>query len=216
MEDILIIGCGGHAKSVCDSIIGCSNYHVAGFIDCTKNEQFIYRNSFCIGSDDDLERLFQSGIRNAFVGIGYLGKSDIRQKIYERLLKIGYTLPIIIDSTAIISEDVVLGEGTFIGKGAIVNTGVKVDYMSIINSGSIIEHDCVIGAYSHVAVGACLCGNVVIGKNCFIGANATVIQDKMIGSNTIIGAGTVIYSNIDKNMKVVNERVYHKSEINQT
>ena len=191
MEQILILGSGGHTASLVDILERGDTYKIAGYV---VNEQ----TASCsieypvIGTDDDLVDLYRSGIRNAAIGVGYLGKSDLREKLYERLKKIGFELPVICDPSAIVSDHVKIGEGTAIGKGAIINAGVEIGKMCIINTGAIIEHDCIVEDFSHISVGSVLCGNVQIGEAAFVGANATVIQGRRIGHHCIIGAGTTV------------------------
>lgn len=197
-EKILLLGMGGHAKSVVDSIESDDYYEIIGFVD-NKKTGLGYKNYPILGTDKELEVYYKKGIKNAFITIGFMGKGTIRDSIYYQLKKIGYQLPIIIDKTAICASDIKIEEGTFIGKKAVVNSGVKIEKMVIINSGAIIEHECHIEAFSHIAVGGVLCGNCHIGKHTLIGANATVIQERKIGEDVIIGAGSVVIRNIPSN-----------------
>ena len=199
MENIILLGIGGHAHSVVDSIESDGKYSVCGFLDRKEREGEQYREYKVIGTDDMLEYYFKKGIKNAFVTVGYLGKGDIRNRLYKQLKEVGFNLPTIVDRTAVIAKDVVLGEGTFIGKKTVVNSATEIGKMCIINTGAIIEHDCAVKNFSHVSVGSILCGNVRIGEESFIGANATVIQGKMIGDKCIIGAGMTIRKNIADN-----------------
>lgn len=198
MDKIMILGNGGHARSVVDAIIREGKYQIEGYI---VNEQLDAGSIDypIIGTDSDLPTLYQSGIKNAVVGVGYLGKSDLRERLYERLKSIGFCIPIICDPSAIVSEHVKLGEGTFIGKRAIINAGSEIEKMCIINTGAIIEHDCVVEAFTHISVGSVLCGNVHVGGASFVGANATVIQGKRLGNHCIIGAGTTVRKNVKDN-----------------
>ena len=196
MEKIVLLGCGGHAKSVADAILQGNSYEIAGFVDTVKNDEFVYRGIRVIGSDDDLQTLYDTGIHHACICVGYLGHGNIRNILYEKLKNIGFTLPSIIDPSAILAADVEVGEGSFIGKGAIVNSNACIGKMCIINSGAIIEHDCIVGDFSHISVASILCGGVNVGNASFIGANSTVIQEKTIGQNCVIGAGTVVRKNV--------------------
>lgn len=191
MEKIVLIGCGGHAKSIVDSIEAQGMYEIAGFIAEELNSDFEYRGYKIIGTDADLAALFNRGIKNAFVCIGYMGKGNVRQKLYNTLKQIGYSIPVVIDPTAILAKDVWIEEGTFVGKRAVVNSGASVGKMVIINTGAIVEHDCKIDDYTHIAVNATICGAAHIGQSCLIGAGATVIQEVKIGNKVILGAGSV-------------------------
>lgn len=196
MDKIVLLGCGGHAKSVADAILQGNSYEIAGFIDAMKNEEFVYRGIRVIGCDDDLQALYNMGIHHACICVGYLGHGNIRNILYENLKSIGFTLPVIIDPSTVLAADVNVGEGSFIGKGAIVNANASIGKMCIINSGAIIEHDCIVDDFSHISVASILCGGVNVGRASFIGANSTVIQEKTIGQNCIIGAGTVVRKNV--------------------
>lgn len=202
MEKILLLGYGGHAKSVIDTIESAGQYQIAGVVDVAVSE-VNYRGYNVIGCDDDLEEIYKSGIKNACVCVGYLGKGNARNRLYEKLKSIGYNLPVIIDPTAIVAKDAVIGEGTFVGKHAVINSNACVEKMCIINSGAIVEHDCKIGEFSHIAVSAVLCGEVKTGANVFIGANATAIQCVHIGDNVIAGAAATMLADVPDNRRVV-------------
>ena len=201
-EKIVLLGSGGHAKSIIDSIDGSDSYEIVGILDIPDKQSFNYRGYEIIGTDDELESLFDNGVTYAFISIGFLGKEKLRERLYEILKKIGFKIPIIIDNTAIIAGDAVLGEGTFVGKGAIISANVNIGKMCIINSGSIVEHESEIGDFSHVAIGAVLCGAVKIGSRCFVGANSTIIQGITTGNNVEIGAGSVVLRDVNSNATI--------------
>ena len=192
MEDIVIIGYGGHAKSVADSIRRQGLYNIVGYTDIEDADcQYEY-----LGQDEELDSIYNKGTHNAVIGIGYMGNSSVRDNIFEKATKIGYRWPIIVDPSSVISEDAEIGEGTFIGKNAVVNAGSVIGNNCIINTGAIVEHDNCIGDYSHIAVGTTLCGNVTIGSHVLIGAGATVIQGVIIGDNCIVGANSTVLNNL--------------------
>ena len=199
MEKIVILGMGGHARSLADVLERQQAYEIAGYVvnDASSvNEGCPYP---ILGNDSDLERIYQSGITNAAVGVGYLGKSDVRERLWAVLERIGFRLPVVCDPSAIVSDSAQVGEGSFIGKGAIVNANASVGKMCIVNTGAILEHDCQVGDFSHISVGTVLCGEVTIGKSVFVGANATVVQCLSIGDGSVVGAGTTIRKNVKAN-----------------
>lgn len=209
MKKIVTIGGGGHALSVIDSVISVGEYIIAGYTDPVDRENgYKY-----LGMDDSLDSLFEQGIQNAVVGLGYLGNCDTRDRVYEILKTIGFNLPSIVDGSAtvsgysyasekgtyvegdeaeILSNRTEIGEGTFIGKSSVVNAGATIGKMCIINTGTIIEHNCWVGDFTHIAVGATICGNVKVGDHTLVGAGTTVLQGVEIGMNCVIGAGATI------------------------
>lgn len=200
MEDIILLGLGGHAHSVVDSIEQTGRYNIIGFLDTEEMQGKHFRDYTVLGTDDALKKFYDSGIRNAFVTIGFMGHGNIRNRLYKQLKDIGYTVPAIIDSTAVISESAVFEDGIFVGKNAVINANARIGKMCIVNTGAIVEHDCKIGRFSHIAVGSMLCGGVSVGEQTLIGANATVIQERKIGNCCIIGAGTIVNKDIQDNV----------------
>lgn len=82
MEKIIILGNGGHAKSIVDAMEKSGRHDVIGYV--TNIDTLHDRTKYpVIGNDDDLEKIFQSGIRNAVIGVGYLGKSELRENYIE-------------------------------------------------------------------------------------------------------------------------------------
>lgn len=199
MEDIVLIGGGGHALSVADAIINGKSYDIIGYTD-VSDAHIPLRY---LGTDDILESLCKKGLINAAITVGYLGKNSIRDRLYHMAKQAGFRLPQIIDPSAVISESVDVGEGVFIGKNAVVNGGTQIGKMCIINTGAIVEHNNQIGEYSHIAVGAVLCGDIRVGEYAFVGANSTIIQGVHIGINAIIGAGSVVISDVPDNARAV-------------
>lgn len=197
MEKIIVLGMGGHAESLVDAIESQQLYEVAGYVVNENNVSETIKKYPVIGKDEDLQKIFHSGIKNAAVGVGYLGKSDVRERLWAILKEIGYHLPVICDTSAVLAKDVKFAEGSFIGKGAIINTNVSIGKMCIINTGAIVEHDCHVDDFSHISVGTVLCGGVTVGKAAFVGANATVIQGISIGNRSIVGAGMVVRKNVE-------------------
>ena len=191
MKKIVLIGGGGHAKSVVDTLDAAGEYEIAGFVD-RQARTYGYRGYEVIGSDEDLGRLYDAGIHYAFLAIGFLGKSRVRDQCIQKLRDIGFQIPVVIDPSAVVARDARIEEGVFIGKRAVVNAAAFVGKHAILNTGAIVEHDCVVGAYSHVAVSSVLCGNVTLGSHCLIGAGSIILQGVQIGEDVRVGAGSTI------------------------
>jgi len=201
MEKMILVGGGGHCKSIIDSINGLKKFEIVGIVD-KKHKQGIGLGIDIIGSDEDLNSLYRSGIKNAFIGVGSIGNPNIRIELYNLLKNLGYGFPTIIDKTAIVSSRAIIEDGVFIGKGAIINVNAVIEKQCIINSGAIVEHDCKINEFVHLAPGVTLSGGIYIGKRTHIGTNSTIIQNINVGNDVIVGAGSVIIKNIKDGAKV--------------
>lgn len=195
MDKIILIGFGGHARSVIDCIEKAGQYEVVGYTDHVQNTE--YRDYRYLGNDDVLQQYYDQGIRHAFISVGYMGKSDLRSRLYKKVKEIGYALPVVTDPSAQLAGDVRVGEGSFVGKNAVINANARIGKMCIVNTGAIVEHDCIADDFSHISVGSVLCGHVRVGTGSFVGANATLIQERVIGKNCIVAAGAVVRRNLD-------------------
>ena len=201
LQDIIIVGFGGHGKSVADTIERTGKYNIIGYTDVKSVQKDKYHY---LGTDDvlleDADRFTHAKLA---IGLGYMGHGQIRERLFRQLTLAGYDFPVIIDPSAIVSKEASIGRGSFVGKGAIINAEAQIGEMCIINSGSIVEHECSVGKGTHIAVGATICGQVSVGDMCLIGANSTVHQGVNIGAHTIIGAGAVVIDNIENHVIAV-------------
>lgn len=193
---ILLVGGGGHCRSVLDCLLRLGTYDEIGIIDRDLEADPNLMGIPIIGTDDDLPAFFANGWANAAVTLGSVGHPNIRRSLYQRLKEIGFALPPIIDCSSVVGCEADVKEGTFVGKRAIINCRVQVGPCAIINTGAIIEHDCRIGSFAHISPGSTLCGEVCIGENTHIGAGSVVRQQIEVGRNSIIGAGSVVVRNI--------------------
>lgn len=200
-KTMLLIGGGGHAKSIIDSAKSNGDFTIVGILDNHLEVGECVDSIPIIGKDSDAEQYYNEGIKYAFMGIGSIGNPKVRIAIYHRLSRLGYQFPNVIDASAVLAKNIHLGDGNYIGKGAIIGSEAKIGHNCIINTGAIVEHECEVCDFVHVASGATLCGQVKIGSLTHIGANATVIQNITVGAHCLIGAGSVVLKSIVDNTK---------------
>lgn len=196
MRKIVLVGAGGHALSVIDSIQSNRKYEIVGITDLGYVVGEKVLGYEVIGNDAILKSVFDNGVKYAFVTVGSVGNTFLREKLFYMLKRIGFSLPVIVDTSSNIGSDICLGEGAYFGKNTLVNSKSSIGDMAIINTGAIIEHSCCINEFTHIGPGAVICGDVKIGARTHIGANATVIQGVNIGDNSIIGAGSIVVRNV--------------------
>lgn len=177
-----------------------SRFQVEGVVDNQLTTDEMVMGYPILGGDDHAGRFFQLGHKNAFLAIGGVRSSGLRQKLFDDYKKIGYEFPVIISNRAIVSKRSELGEGTFVGKGAIISNHVDIGENCIINTAAIVEHHCVLGNHVHIAPRATLCGSVKIGDSTHIGAGSTILQGVTIGNGVTIGIGSVVTKNVPDNV----------------
>ena len=197
MNKLLLIGGGGHCKSVIDSIDK-TLFDDIGIVDNFIPLGEVVNGIPIIGTDDDLCNLYKQGFKHAFITIGSIKSTELRRKLYVVAKKIGFSFINIVDQSSNVSSCANIGEGVFIGKNSIINAGTSIKDMCIINTGAIIEHDCQIDEFTHISVNAVLCGSVNVGKDVFVGANTVLRNNIVIEDNCIIGMGSSVVSNCIK------------------
>ncbi|MFY4764493.1 NeuD/PglB/VioB family sugar acetyltransferase [Aliarcobacter butzleri] len=174
-EKIVLIGGGGHCHSVIDVIEQENRYEIIGIVDTKENIGKKILDYKIIACDDDLETIFLS-CKNALITVGQIESNKIRVKIYNKLKKIGFNLPVIISPLAYVSKHSFIEEGTIIMHHALVNVNTKIGKNCIINTKALIEHDCIVEDNCHISTASVINGGVRVKENSFLGSNATSKQ----------------------------------------
>lgn len=209
LKRLLLIGGGGHCRSVADSVLTLKAYSKIGIIDYDNSQAL---GIPVVGTDEDLPQMISDGWTDAFITVGSVGNTQTRRRLYNLVKNLGYHIPSIVDPTATVARKVRIGEGAYIGKRAVINTGSWIGPCTIINTGAIVEHDCVIGDFSHISPEAVLCGQVYVGDDSHIGAASVVRQQIRIGNGAVIGAGSVVVKNIPDSVKAFGNPCKVRSE----
>ena len=202
MRDIVILGGGGHSKVLIETILAChEDISIVLLDDKFSIDKSIEVLGFpIIGKLTKIYEIdFKEKYNNAIVAIG---KSDLRIKWINTLLKNNYKVPSFVHPTAYISPSSSIKAGTVIFPKALVQSNVILGKGVILNSNSIIEHDGIVGEGSHICPGVSIAGNVKIGNLSFIGIGSSVKEGINIGKNVVVGAGSVVLKNIDDNKLV--------------
>ena len=204
MDDIILVGAGGHARACIDVIELIGTYRIAGLIekdDGIKHENIGYP---IIGTDADLPDL-RYKFRNALVTVGQIKSAAVRIKLFKRLVELEYQLPVIVSPLAYVSKHTEIGKGTIIFHHAILNVNARIGQNCIINNKALIEHDSVIGDHCHISTAATLNGGVIIGDESFIGSRVVTKETISIGPRCVIGAGVVIKKDVKSDQLLNNE-----------
>jgi len=197
---ILLVGAGGHCRSVLDSLLQRFPSVKLGMIGLPHEVGRTIFGVPVVGCDGDLARLYRDGWTQAVAAVGSTGDNSARKRIFRLIQETGFSMPVIVDPAAMVARDCRMAPGVFVGKGAVLNAGTEVKEGAIVNTGAVVEHDCRVGVLAHISPGAVLCGNVQIGDGVHIGAGSTVIQGVSIGDNTLIGAGSVVLKDFPPNV----------------
>ncbi len=195
MEQLVVIGAGGYAKSVLDSI-DYYNYRVMGFLDeFTNNTEHLGHPVLWHALDDvqNAEKLVY------FIAIG----NNQRRKIwYDRLVTRRLRLINVVDRSAIISPEAIIGNGCFFGKMAIINSKAVIGNDCIINTKALVEHGCTVNNHVNISTNSVINGDVTIGEGSFIGSCSVTIGQRNIGKWSTVGAGAVVTKDVEDHVTV--------------
>ena len=188
-KKIVLIGGGGHARSLAES--GC---HIDGYADTREVTDMPLPR---IGSDEDI--LSSMDPLTTYLHIAIVGgdgrSMSARRRIIERFSS--FPAATLIAPSATVTPSSTIGEGSAVLCGAIIN-GASIGSHNVVNTGAIVEHGCHTGSNDFIGPGAVICGGVTIGDDCFIGAGVTIRNCVSICRGVTIGIGAAVVSDITR------------------
>lgn len=202
-EKILIVGAGGHARSVLDIALQKDEYDIFGCVaPCFPQRLSVeyFEVIPIVGTDDDLERIYQKGVKNVFVAIG---DNRMRHELFEFTRKIGFNPVSIVSKHATISPRAMIGKGVCVMAGALINVNTEIGDNCIVNTNCAVDHDCSIGMSCHVAPGVTISGYTKIGIGTQLGTGSSVIDGVTIGEWSFIGAGAVVVGDLGSHVLAI-------------
>lgn len=194
-EQIILVGGGGHCKSVIEVIESRKQFEIAGIVDIAEKIGETICGYPIVASDNDLPQLVKK-YKNFHLTIGQIKSAKTRIKLYTFLKNIGGNFPAIIAKSAIVSKYSQIGEGAVLMHNTLVNADAKIGNNTIINTGALIEHDVQIGHFCHISTKAIVNGNCTVGNECFIGSNSVLSNGIEITNNTLVAAGSAVHKSI--------------------
>lgn len=201
VKKIMIVGAGGHARTVARIVRAMGCYRFIGFVDRDRKKGALVGDSQVLGGDDIIERC-ELADACVSIGVGIVRASDVRKRLFETCEKRGYSFVVLRDPSATIASDAKLGRGAQVLPNAVVHPGAKVGDNTIVNTAAVVEHDCVVGPHSHIAPGAILGGGAKVGSCCMIGMGARVLPNVVVGDNVTVGAGAVVVDDVPEGVTV--------------
>lgn len=191
MKKIVLIGGGGHCKSVIDVIEQEGQFNIVGIVDVAKLLGSEILGYPVFGTDDDMAKLAEK-YKNAIITVGQVKSAKLRIKLYDLAAKSGFTMPKIISPNAYVSKHSSIGNGVVVMHNAIINANSSIGDNCIINSMALVEHDCKISSHCHISTNATINGGAIVGSGSFVGSNATTKELAVIKDNSFIKAGSLI------------------------
>lgn len=182
MKKLLIIGAGGHGRSVAEAVQLKNEFELVGFLDDYWPEnKFVWSYVIhgCINNLSQYRML-------ADWAIVAIGNNKLRGEIIHKLILAGFNLATVVHPTAIVSPSAIVGEGVAIMAGAIIGTESKLGLGVIVNSGANVDHHCNVASFGHLGVNACMAGGSILEEGAWLQAGSA------LGYGVTVPAGKVI------------------------
>ena len=193
MKALVLVGGGGHCKSVID-VAESAGYNILGVLDTPENVGKQVLAYSVIGTDDDIPQYVDKA--EFVITVGFIKNHTTRIKLYNKVKEAGGKLATVIASTAHVSKYSTIGEGTVIMHQAFVNAGAQIGANCIINTFCNIEYDAQIGDQCHISTGTMVNGDCKVGDRCFIGSQSVLANGISVGDDIIVGAGSLVRKSI--------------------
>lgn len=191
MNKLLILGFGGHARSVADVAIQSGRYVDLRFWEPTARKGETFMGKYPVSADEYLlgpEWAYISG-----AGSNAARAAQTLPKGFGTVWQVSLIAP-----SATIGLGASIGVGTFVAQHAHVGPMAQVGRGCIINTGAVVEHECEVGDFAHVSVNAVVAGRAKFGARSFCGAGSVVRDGKTVCADVTLGAGAVATSHIER------------------
>lgn len=188
MSALVILGAGGHGRTLVELLRALGGWQVVGLVDGNPPPGPVLGMPV-LGDETALPGLYAAGVRQAVVAIGHNGA---RLAAAARLRALCFGFPSLVHPSAVLAGSASLGQGVVVLPRVVLGAGARVGDFAILNSGCIVEHDADIGEGAHVAPGAVLPGHVTVGARALLGAGSCCVVGAVIGADAVVGAGAAV------------------------
>ncbi len=188
MRRLLIVGAGGHGRSVAEAVLAAGEFEVVGFVDDAAPGLTSVWNFAVLGTTADLRRY----LVHADYAIVAVGNNAIRESLCNSLLAAGFELATIVHPRAIVSPRAVIGHGCSIMAGAVVGTEARLGCGVIINCGAVVDHDAQVHDYGHLAVNAAMAGGSELGRGAWMQVGSALWYGVRVAAGVVVAPGMAL------------------------
>lgn len=186
---LLVVGAGGHGRSVAEAAQLSGHFEVVGFLDdaAPVGERVLGRHVMgsVAGMGDH-----RSVVDQAIVAIG---NNAVREKLMQQLTEVGYAMATVVHPRAFVSPSAEVGAGSAIMAGAIVGTEARLGVGAIVNCGAVVDHHAHAEDFSHLGVNACMAGGTVLGRGAWMQAGIALGYGISVAPGAVLLPGTAVH-----------------------
>ncbi|MDP9894166.1 sugar O-acyltransferase (sialic acid O-acetyltransferase NeuD family) [Variovorax boronicumulans] len=185
---LLIIGTGGHGRSVAEAVLLRNDYVLTGFLDdAAESAQRLW--DWPVWGTTAVLGAYRNQVDAVFVAIG---NNALRETLHQRVQAEGLALATVIHPAAAVSHRAAIGQGSAVMAGAVVGTGVELGEGVIVNCGAVVDHDCTVEPFGHLGVNAGMAGGSILGRRAWMQVGASIAQGAKVAADRVLLPGEVV------------------------
>ena len=190
MKRLLIIGGGGHGRSVAEAVLLSRQRQEQGFEltafldDAAQPHQHVW--DWPVWGTTAMLPECKGRVDAVVVAVG---NNALRETLHQRVYAAGLTLATVIHPAAVVSPRASIGAGSVIMAGAIVGTEARLGEGVIVNCGAVVDHDCVVEDFAHLGGNASMAGGAVLGRGAWMQVGASLGYGVELPARAVLRAG---------------------------
>ncbi|RYH70060.1 MAG: acetyltransferase [Alcaligenaceae bacterium] len=188
MKRLLIIGAGGHGRSVAGAVLLRKDYHLTAFLDdAPQSQQRVW--DWPVWDPTAILPDCRDRVDAVVVA---LGNNKLREAMHLLVRAAGLALATVVHPSAFVSPRASVGEGSTLIAGAIVGTGASLAEGVIVNCGAVVDHDCRVEPFGHLGINAGMSGGAVLGHGAWMHAGTTIGYGVELSAGLVLRPGEVV------------------------
>ena len=191
---LLVVGAGGHGRSVAEAAELSRQFEVVGFLDDSLLDAETLHGLHVLGPAASMVS-HRSVCDQAIVAIG---NNAVRERLILQLVETGFELATVIHPRAFVSPSAVLGKGSVVMAGGIVGTETSLGMGVIINCGAVVDHHALVEDFGHLGVNATMAGGTRLGFGAWMQAGSALGYGVKVSPGVTIAPGEAVDANSNK------------------
>lgn len=188
---LLVVGAGGHGRSVAEAAELSGQFELLGFLDDAMPVGERLLGSHVLGPVGSMADHFSVADQT----IVAIGNNAVREKPMQQLTEARYAMATVAHPRAFVPPSALLGEGAAIMAGVIVGSEARLSVGVIVNCGAVVDHHALAEDFSHFGVNACMSGGTVLGREAWIQAGAALGYGVSVAPGAVFLPGTAVHKN---------------------
>lgn len=182
---LLVVGAGGHGRSVAEAAELSGQFSVVGFLDDLLPAGETVLGLPVLGPVVSMTH-HRAAADHTIVAIG---NNAVREKLMQQLAATGFALATVVHPRAIVSPSSVLGKGSAVIAGAILGTEARLGVGSIVNCDAVVDHHATVEDYGHLGVNTSMAGGTGLGRGAWMQARAALGYGAKVPPGVVLAPG---------------------------